>query len=371
MSGLGLVTPLGVGREETWAGLLAGRSGLSVEGGVLAGRVGALPTDADRSRTGELALSAAREAVLHAGLADPALLAGAGCVMGLSKPIVDGGDVRFALLAAPFFNASPADLVRHELGLDGPSATVSAACATGVVALHTAAAWIRDGLCDIVLAGAAESSLNAFYRAGFQQMGVLSPALGPDGIRPFDRRRDGFAMAEGAAVLVLESAASLARRGGRPVARVAGLSLTQAAADAVRFDSDGGAVERLVRRLVASAGGVRPDYVNAHGTGTTLNDRAEALGLARAFGSEGASVAVSSTKAATGHLLGAAGAVEAAVAALAARDGFAPATLNLEEPEFGGLGWVRGAPLVGVRRAASLSYGFGGQMAGVLFERAA
>jgi 3-oxoacyl-[acyl-carrier-protein] synthase II len=257
--------------------------------------------------------------------------------------------------------------VKREFQLSGPSTNVVAACATGVAALETAAQWIELGLCDVALAGASESSLGDFYRAGFQQMGVLAGGSA-ENVRPFDTSRSGFAMGEGAAVMVLESEERARARGHAPLARLEKITLRHNPEDIISFDESGVHVERLIRATVNKT---RPGYVNAHGTGTRLNDLVEARGLARAFGDDVAHIPVSSTKAATGHLLGAAGAVEAALCVLALRDGKIPPTVHLTDPDPAcAFDAVRGgARSQKIDSALSLSYGFGGQMGAVLFSR--
>jgi 3-oxoacyl-[acyl-carrier-protein] synthase II len=219
------------------------------------------------------------------------------------------------------------------------------------------------------LVGASESSLNDFYRAGFRQLGVLAgETRGVRAARPFDRDRSGFVMGEGAAVLVLETGASAHARGAKTLARVGRTVLRQSAGDALRFDEDGSVVAALIR--AATAGRVTPGYINAHGTGTIFNDAVESRGIRAALGARADQIPVSSTKAATGHLLGAAGAVEAALTVLALRDQIVPPTLNLDNPDCDAdLDYVpQRARRVKLESALSLSYGFGGQMGAVVFE---
>ncbi len=243
-----------------------------------------------------------------------------------------------------------------------------AACATGVASIAAGEHWLKQNLCDAVLVGAAESSLNDFYRAGFQQMGVLADGKnGAKSVRPFDRDRSGFAMGEGAAVLVLEKNETARARGIWPLARLERTVLRQSTGDALRFDEDGSVVSALVRQ---ACGGNFPDYINAHGTGTVFNDAVESRGIRHALGARAGKTSVSSTKAATGHLLGAAGALEAALTVLSLRDQMLPPTLNLDssdcEPDLDYIpNRARRSP---INSALSLSYGFGGQMGAVMFS---
>ncbi|MBV9079667.1 MAG: 3-oxoacyl-ACP synthase [Elusimicrobia bacterium] len=360
VTGIGLMSPIGLGREETWKRLLAGESGIRPAAEGLEARVPTFSENGARSRAGDLAVMAAYEAFDHAGwTADGEI----GCAIGQSKPLF--GSVE--LLISSFTGWSLDAVVRDHLDLSGPAAAVAAACATGVAAIETAAGWIRSGRCERALAGAAEANLIPFYRAGFMQMGVLAEGDSPAAARPFDRKRSGFVMGEGAAVLALESEESCRRRGGRVIARLGSVTLRQSLGDPIRQNDSGSDVARLVR---AATAGRPPSYINAHGTGTRLNDLVEANGLYSALGDDVTNVLVGSTKASTGHLLGAAGAVEAAFCALAVRDQIAPPSLNLDEPDPAcRFQLATAARRVAIDSALSLSYGFGGQMGAVLFER--
>lgn len=388
VTGIGLVTPLGPSRDETWKRLMAGDTGIRAEAGRLIARVLGVSPNGAHSRAGDFAVLAAAEALAHARL-DPASTE-IGCAIGQSKPLVevrsgecgmrsDKNPLRAPnsalrtmvdpyLLLSSFTGWSLEAVVKSHFELRGPSANVAAACATGVAAIETAATWIESGVCDVALAGAAESSLSDFYRAGFERLGVLAPGSDPSAVRPFDRNRAGFAMGEGAAVLVLESEDKSRARGVPPLARLTSSALRQSSVDAIHFDNDGADVARLI--AAATDGKPAPAYVNAHGTATRLNDAAEAKGLRRVFG-ERSALRVGSTKASTGHLLGAAGAVEAAFAALAVATDSLPPSLHIESPdELCAFDLVR-RPVgrAGVSSALSLSYGFGGQMGAVLWER--
>jgi 3-oxoacyl-[acyl-carrier-protein] synthase II len=391
VSGIGLVTPLGASRELTWRRLLNGETGIrGRENGLEAAVRGVSPNGA-RSRAGDFAVLAADEAFHQSGL-DPANV-DVGCAIGQSKPLLchceEQSDEAISSMRSPrplrglamtdpsldpslllssFTGWSLESVVKSHFRLNGPSANVTAACATGVASIETAAAWIRSGACDAALAGAAEASLFPFYRAGFERMGVLAQGDDPRNARPFDRRRTGFAMGEGAAVLVLESEKLCRRRGGVPIARLANAVMRHSSHDPIRFDDGGGDVARLVAAALRGRGA--PSYINAHGTGTVMNDAAESRGLRTALG-PASGAHVGSTKASTGHLLGAAGAVEAAFAALSVHDGVMPPSLHIEEPDPLCDFWLLRdeARRSDVRSALSLSYGFGGQMGAVLWER--
>lgn len=370
VTGIGLVTPLGLDRETTWKNLLAGQTAIFSTDSGLEARVGEFSPNGSHSRAGAFAVQAASEAARNAGLSpDELATLEAGCAIGQSKPLLVGMADSFnpALVLASYTGWSLEAVVRNHLDLQGPTANVAAACATGVASIETAAAWIRSGRCDVAFAGASESSLSDFYRAGFRQMGVLAEGTDPRTVRPFDRARSGFAMGEGAAVMVLESEMHARRRGAKIICTLSSIRLRHSVLDAVRFDEDGTLVAKLIHETCADR---RPSYVNLHGTGTVVNDAAEALGVRRAFGDGATGIVGGSTKASTGHLLGAAGAVEAAFCALAVRDGVAPPSIHIENPDpavdFQLAGRGERAP---VTSALSLSYGFGGQMAAVLFGK--
>jgi 3-oxoacyl-(acyl-carrier-protein) synthase len=311
---------------------------------------------------GDFALLAAKEALEHAKISiEDRRRMTIGCVIGQSKPVLPA----FSLFSFSGWTAN--DVVKRELLLSGPTMNVIAACATGVAAIQTAKNWLDDGVCDVVLAGATESSLTDFYRAGFSQMGVLAKDKATN-VTPFGKNRTGFAMGEGAAVMVLETESHAHARGASTIARVENVALGQNITDSIKSSETGNAVARIIEAAVK---GGPVDYINAHGTGTQMNDVSETRGIRLALGKKAYDTAVSSTKAATGHLLGAAGAMEAAFAALALRDQAVPPTLHLTQPDPAcDLDYVPGLarrrPMIAT---LSLSYGFGGQMGAVYFTR--
>jgi 3-oxoacyl-[acyl-carrier-protein] synthase II len=357
VTGVGLVTPLGADRETSWAALLAGRSAAGP------GPARAPVADGAAPRAVTLALAALEEALASAGDALPRDPERIGCVVSCSKPLLDGGD---ALRVRPGDEVTWA--AARRVGAGGPVLNVSAACATGLQSLLTAAAWVREGRCDVVLAGAAESSLHPLYLAGFERLGVVSRA---GRVRPFDDARDGFVVGEGAAVFVVESAERARRRGAASFGAVAGGDFSCDASHATRFNSGGRNISRSLRLALSRAGlsAGEVDYVSAHGTATRLNDALESDALRAVFGSA-REVAVSSTKGATGHLLGAAGAVEAAFCLLALRDGRLPPNLHLDRPLTDALDFVpRAGRARPVRAAAKLSFGFGGTVSAAVLTR--
>jgi 3-oxoacyl-[acyl-carrier-protein] synthase II len=287
----------------------------------------------------------------------------------------DRGPQRVSPLSVPLLMSNAAAgtvAMRH--GLQGQSYGVTSACAAGAHAIGTAYRMIQSGDADAVVTGGAEAALTGLARAGFAAMGATSE----EGIsRPFDARRDGFIMGEGAGVLVLEDEETALARGARVLGRVIGYGATSDAYHLTAPDPEGNGAARAIR-LALNDAGVEParlDYVNAHGTSTPLNDRSETAALKSALGDAAMSVPVSSTKSAIGHLLGAAGAVEAIATVLALRDRLAPPTLGFEEREEGlDLDYVPGGarPLGNGRPAIGMSnsFGFGGHNAVLVLEAA-
>ena len=388
ITGTGAITPLGVGSRtlhERWAD---GRSG--IEDGL--GRADEFDP-ADRlsqkeirrsDRFTQLAIAACQEAVESAGWNgelphDPARV---GCVIGTGigglstieeqhGTLRDRGERRVSALSVPMLmsNAAPgAVAMRH--GMTGPNWGVVSACAAGAHAIGTAMRLIENGEADAVVTGGSEAALTPMAMAGFARMGATSPT----GVsRPFDARRDGFVIGEGAGMLVLESEEAARERGAEPLGELLGYCATADAYHLTAPDPSGECPARAIAGALEDAG-LTPedvDYVNAHGTSTPLNDRTETVALKTALGERAKEVPVSSLKSAIGHLLGAGGAVEAVALVHALREGVAPPTLNWSEAEEDlDLDYVPGEarplptpggerPLVGI----SNSFGFGGHNA--------
>ena len=391
VTGLGAVTPLGLGARTALERWVAGESGL--EGG--AGRCDEfVPTEfmskkeARRTdRFTQLAMTAAGEALAEAGFEDrpPPNADRIGCVIatgiGGIHSIENGYDVlrekgpeAVSPLVVPMLmpNAAAGNIsLRH--GLAGPSHSVASACAAGADAIGTAVRLIECNEADAVVTGGSESALDTLAEAAFASMGAMS-ACGIS--RPFDARRDGFVMGEGAGVLVLETAESAADRGQPVLGEVIGYGASSDAHHITAPQPSGEGAIRAIKRALEDAG-VAPeqvDYVNAHGTSTPLNDRAETEALKGALGERAWQIPVSSTKSVIGHTLGAAGAIEAVVTLLALRERVAPPTVNWEEREEGlDLDYVpKARPLqtADPERAVGLSdaFGFGGHNAVVCLE---
>jgi len=394
VTGLGAVTPLGVGARalhERWsAGVCGVRDGEAscVEFDPKEFLSAKEARRADRFT--QLALAACAEALAEAGWEEdlPYQAQRVGCVFGTGiggiSTLVDGQDTLrerggeyVSPLAVPLMmsNAGAAALsMRH--GLRGPSFAVSTACASGAHALGCALRMLQNGEADAVVAGGSEAGMTPLARAAFASLDALSVS----GIsRPFDARRDGFVMGEGAAVLVLERGEAARARGARVLGAIRGYGASSDAhhLTAPREDGEGQAAAMSAAMADAGVAAEQIDYVNAHGTSTPLNDRAETQAIKLALGEHAGRIAVSSTKSAIGHLLGAAGAVEAVATLLALRDRIAPPTLGLCEPDDElDLDYVPGAarplrlPEDRPALALSNSFGFGGHNAVLCLEAA-
>jgi 3-oxoacyl-[acyl-carrier-protein] synthase II len=394
VTGLGAVTPLGNGARtlhERWsAGACAVQDGEAPCGEFV-------PTDAMSAKEArradrftQLAAAASAEAIVDAGWEQgkPYEEARIGCIIGTGiggigtleanhTVLGERGPSKVSPLAVPLMmsNAAPAAVAMFH-DLRGPVFGVVSACAAGAHGIGAAMRAIQCGDADAVLAGGSEAALTPLSRAAFAALDATSAS----GIsRPFDARRDGFVMGEGAGMLVLERGDLARARGARILATLRGYAATSDAhhLTAPRADGSGAAaaIVGALRDAGLSPGDV--DYVNAHGTSTPLNDRAETEALKLALGERARQVPVSSTKSAIGHLLGAAGAVEAVATVLALRDGIAPPTVGWAEPEEGlDLDYVpdsaRPLDVPAGRRpvAISNSFGFGGHNAVLVLEAA-
>jgi 3-oxoacyl-[acyl-carrier-protein] synthase II len=279
------------------------------------------------------------------------------------------------LALAVFGGAAPANL-GIALGVRGPILSTANSCASGTVAIGEALGAIRAGEIDVAIAGGAEVPLSPLAFGAFDIIRALSSGSNDQptaAARPFDVSRDGFVMGEGVALLVLEAADVARQRGARPYAEVMGYGASSDAHHMVQPRPDGEDAARAATKAMTD-GGVRPaeiDYVNAHASSTPIGDVAEARAIALALGDRAATVPVSGTKALYGHPLGASGAIEAAICALAVRDGWAPASVNLETPDEGSAALLPGLLLKGrpgtYRRVLSTSFGFGGLNAALVF----
>ena len=401
VTGIGVATPIGTGAAAFWDALVEGRSGAgpidAFDASGYSTRIACQVRDFDAAtymdpraaarsdRFTQLAVAAGVLAWKDAGLDDvDRTRAGAvvGSGIGGLYTIEEQHDVMRnsgARRVSPFTvpklmpNAAAAALAMR-LDLGGINHCVSSACATGAHAIGEALLAIRAGRADVVLAGGTEGALTPLALAAFDRMGALSRRNDePErASRPFDAGRDGFVFGEGAGVLVLESEEHARRRGARPIARVAGYGATADAFHLTQPDPEGDGAARAMSLALEDAGVYPEDveYVNAHGTSTPYNDRIETIAIKRALGPESKRIPVTSTKSQTGHLLGAAGAVEAAATALVIAHGVIPRTLNLDEPDPEcDLDYVPDEPREQpVAVALSNSFGFGGQNACLVLQ---
>jgi 3-oxoacyl-[acyl-carrier-protein] synthase II len=404
ITGLGAVTPLGNDVKTTWTRLTQGRSGIgritkfdaSALPSRIAGEVRGFdprafldPKEALRAdpfihyavAAALMAMEDARFSVAsHSAHRIGTLVgSGRGGVMTNEKNLI-AFLTKGHRAVSPHF--TPMTLVNMasgaialKVGAKGPCLDVSTACATGTHAIGEAVKVIQRGDADVMIAGGTEAALTPLVFAGFCQAKALSRRNdAPErASRPFDRDRDGFVLAEGAGVVVLEELRHAEQRGAVLYAEVAGYGLTADAFHYTRPDPEGDGAARAMSLALADAG-MRPeeiDYVNAHGTSTVSNDAIETLAIKRVFGASAKDLFVSSTKSMLGHMLGAAGAVEAAVAALAIRDGVIPPTINLEHPDPGcDLDYVPNAARTRyVSAALSNSLGFGGTNAALVLKK--
>jgi 3-oxoacyl-[acyl-carrier-protein] synthase II len=407
-----LVTPLGAGVANVWEQLLAGRSGIRrisgfdtsdlttrIAGQVPRGKaVGELDVEAlfdvkERRRLDDFilyAMAAAEEALADSGFRPESdaerercgVLFGSG-IGGL--PAIAETAVKLAQQGpkrvSPFFIPSAlineaSGLVSIRFGLRGPCHAVVTACATGANAIGDAARMIQLGDADLMVSGGSEAATCRLSLAGFGAMRALSTGFNDSpesACRPWDAARDGFVLAEGAGSLVLEELEHAKRRGARIYGEVTGYGIGGDGYHLSAPDPSGNGAVRAMQAALSRANldASAIDYVNAHATSTPVGDPVELVALRRVFGASVGGVSISSTKSATGHLLGAAGAVEAIFSLLALRDQTAPPTLNLHAPEDAeGLDLV---PLVAkqrpIRHVMSNSFGFGGTNATLVLSR--
>ncbi|MBP7587072.1 MAG: beta-ketoacyl-ACP synthase II [Thermoanaerobaculia bacterium] len=404
VTGVGLVSPLGVGTEATWKALLAGESGIgpitrfdaSTYHARIAGEVkGFAPEDWMEKKDVKkcdtfihYALAASQMAISDAGLTiDDANAERVGVVIGSGigglplierthSTMLERGPDR----VSPFFIPGlivnlAAGQVSILTGARGPNSAPATACTTGLHAVGDAFRLIQHGYADAMITGGAEAVITPLAVAGFTVMRALS--LRNDepqrASRPWDKDRDGFVMGEGAGILVLEERELALARGAKVYAELVGYGMS---ADAYHMSAphpEGRGAAQVMRSALADAG-LEPesvDYINAHGTSTGLGDAAEVQAIHRVFGDHAKRLAVSSTKSSTGHLLGAAGGLECGLLALAIRDQILPATLNLDEPGEGcDLDFVpHQARPARLEIGLTNSFGFGGTNGALLMRR--
>jgi 3-oxoacyl-[acyl-carrier-protein] synthase II len=401
VTGLGATTPLGGDVASTWDAMLAGRSGVSAltpEWAVqlpvrIAAQLAVEPAEViervklrrlDRSEA--IALIAAHQAWADAGLADSGLdperlavsigsgIGGATTLLNQDDILEESGPRRVSPHTVPMLMPNgPAAWVGLELGAQAGVHSMASACATGAEALALGLDIIRSGRADVVMAGGTEAVIHPLPIAGFAAMRAMSTRNDEPqkASRPWDSARDGFVLGEGAGALVLERADHAAARGARIYARLAGAGITSDGYDIVQPHPEGLGGIRAMTRALQDAGLAKADvvHVNAHATSTPVGDMAEIHGIHQAIGDH---PVLTSTKSMSGHLLGAAGALESIATILAIRDSVVPPTINLDDPDDGltlDVAAHKARPL-DIPAALNNSFGFGGHNVALIFTRA-
>src|SRR5262245_36440506 len=404
VTGIGLVSSLGIGTESNWAALTAGKSGVGpitkFDASQFATRIAGEVRGFDPLQFIEkkdvkkmdvfiqYAIAASQFAMDDAGLTiGPELAArtgvfiasgigGFGTIEREHKAYLEGGPRKIS----PFFIPSAiinlaAGQVSIRYGAKGPNSATCTACSASAHALGDAFEIIRRGAADVMIAGGSEAAITPMGIGGFGAMRALSTRNDEPqrASRPFDKDRDGFIVGEGAGVLILEAYELAKARGAKMYAELVGYGMSADAYHITAPSEDGDGAYRVMRAAIDSAGVIpgQVDYINAHGTSTPQGDQLETLAIKRAFGAHAKRMAVSSTKSMTGHLLGAAGGLEAGITVLAVHNQVAPPTINLDHPdEHCDLDYVphKSRP-VRMTYALSNSFGFGGTNAALLFKR--
>jgi len=403
VTGIGLVTPVGADTKTTWSSLLAGKSGIDyislfdAEG--YESRIAAEVNDFDGEgilgrkearrldRFSQFACVAALEALEHAGIdmakedADRVgvlIGSGVGGIITISdqhKVLMNRGPKRVSPFLVPMMLGDMASgQVSMMIGAKGPNFSTVSACATGTDSIGEALEMIRRGRADVVIAGGTEAAVCEIGVAGFNACMALSTRNDDPqaASRPFDTGRDGFVLGEGAGVVVLESVEHAEKRGANVLAELAGYGASSDAHHVTQPHPEGEGAARAMKWAIEDAG-LTPndvDYVNAHGTSTPLNDKFETIALKRMYGDHAYNLAISSTKSMTGHLLGAAGGIEAAFSVLTVKEGVIPPTINIDDPDPEcDLNYVPNKAVEQkVDVAMSNSLGFGGHNASLVFK---
>ena len=404
VTGIGLVTPIGLDRKSTWDSLIEGKSGIDyislfdAEGyeSRIAGEVNEFDATAALGRKeakrldrfAQFACVAALEALEHASLdmekedADRVgVLIGSGVggiitITDQHKILLQKGPKRVSPFLVPMMLGDMASgQVSMMIGAKGPNFSTVSACATGADSIGEALEMIRRGRADVVIAGGTEAAVCEIGVAGFNSCMALSTRNeDPQGAsRPFDSGRDGFVLGEGAGLIVLESLKHAEQRGANILAELSGYGASSDAHHVTQPHPEGEGAARAMKWAIEDAD-IAPDkvdYINAHGTSTPLNDKYETIAMKRMYGDHAYKLTISSTKSMTGHLLGAAGGIEAAFTVLAIKDGVVPPTINIDDPDPDcDLNYVpNNAIKQTVNVAMSNSLGFGGHNASLVFKR--
>jgi len=405
VTGMGAVTPLGIGVEETWRGLLAGRSGvrritrfdatdfptqfaaeivgfdardyMGFREAKRTARFTQFATVASQEAIRDAGLDFSKEDTTRVGLEIGTAIAGIDIAEEQSIILSQRGLNRVNPTMVPLViaNAAPCHIA-ITYGIRGPTNSPVAACATGIVSIGQALRSLQLGEVDVVIAGGTESVITPLAIAAFSRLGAMSQhnSEPEKACRPFDAQRDGTVIGEGAAVVVMETLEHAQKRGARIAAEVLGYGFTEDAYHIAAPDPTGEGAARAITTALRNAR-ISPaeiDYIIPHGTGTQLNDASETKSYKIAFGERAYRIPISSNKSMMGHLLGAAGAISTIIAILAIRDGIAPPTANLEHPDPEcDLDYIPNQPRrMRVDAAMANAFGFGGQNASVVVGRA-
>jgi len=404
ITGMGMVSPLGLNVADSWANIKAGRSGIAkitrFDASVIDTQIGGEVKDFDpvkylghkearrMDRFAQFSIVCSREAITQSGYKitpentfETGVVIGAG--FGGSETLQEGLDLMYKfgpqkvrpLMFPSVINNMGSAQAAMDLGIRGTNFTVSAACATSAVAVGEGAELIQRGDANVVLAGGSEACFALFSLSGMTAMRATSTRNDSPttASRPFDKLRDGFVPSEGAGVMVLEDLEHAQARGATILAELAGYGCTCDAVHITQPDESGFAVAYAIRKALKRAGieAKDVDYINAHGTSTQLNDAQETKVIKQVFGEHAYNIPVSSTKSMTGHAMSSSGVFEAIFSVMALRDGIIPPTINYENPDPEcDLDYVPNtARPANLRYVMSNSFGFGGQNAVLVFKK--
>jgi 3-oxoacyl-[acyl-carrier-protein] synthase II len=404
VTGVGMVTPVGIGREETWRGLLAADNGVravtdfdvsDIDSQIAGQLTGFEPLDwisrkdvRRMDRFVHVAIAASDEAIAHAGLNVSAEAEAIGCMIGSGiggmatleeqfRVLFDKGPNRISPFLVPMFISDMASgQVSIRSGARGPNYNTVSACASGADAVGSAFEVLRRGDAQAMIAGGTDSCITRMTLAAFAASRALSTGRNDDpehASRPFDLERDGFVLGEGATTLILETLEHAEGRGREPIAELVAYGQSADAFHVTQPSENGEGAARAMRLAIKKAGISASDvgYINAHGTSTPLNDKFETISIKTVFGEAAGAIPISSTKSMVGHTLGAGGAIEAGVCVLSLRDQRIHGTRNLLVPDPDcDLDYVaEGARDLSFDYAISNSLGFGGHNSSLIFKR--
>ncbi|HYC58095.1 MAG TPA: beta-ketoacyl-ACP synthase II [Thermoanaerobaculia bacterium] len=404
VTGIGMISPLGVGNDATWQGLISGRSGIgyitkfdaSAYPCRIAGEIRDFNAEdyiekkevkksdtfihyavaATQIAFDDAKMDMSQEDADRVGVIIGSGIGGLPLIEEMHKKLLERGPSRISPFFIPGLIVNlAAGQVSIRFGAKGPSSAPATACATGAHAIGDAAKVIRHDEADVMIAGGSEAVVSALAVGGFSAMRALSTRNDEPqrASRPWDLERDGFVMGEGAGIVILEEREHAISRGAQIYCELTGYGMTSDAYHITSPSEDGDGMARVMGRALKDAG-LQPsdiDYINAHGTSTPVGDKTETVAIKRLFGEQAYKVAISSTKSMTGHLLGAAGGIESAIAAMVVRTGTMPPTINYENPDPEcDLDYVPNqARQADIKHVLSNSFGFGGTNATLIFSK--